>query len=167
MRSCFLLGLCALLGDLCVDDPATRRIRAVRRQGNVDCVQSPLSPDDAPGRKLGFVNPGGLRRAMTGGGDLRQLLLGIAYGSMPGWPGARLARDRQGVPLNTLAIRFAIELPWIWRLAMEKIVLPRDPDSGNVMELDVNGEISVDMAAALPFPRQAWHGPLAFSGRPR
>ena len=41
-------------------------------------------------------------------------------------------RDHKGVPLNIEVIRFSIELRWIWKLAMEKIVLLRDPDTGNV-----------------------------------
>ena len=36
-------------------------------------------------------------------------------------------RDHKGVPLNIEVIRFSIELRWIWKLAMEKIALLRDP----------------------------------------
>ena len=38
-------------------------------------------------------------------------------------------RDHKGVPLNIEVIRFSIELRWIWKLAMEKIVLLRDPET--------------------------------------
>ena len=40
-------------------------------------------------------------------------------------------RDHKGVPLNIEVIRFSIELRWIWKLAMEKIVLLRDPETGD------------------------------------
>jgi intracellular multiplication protein IcmO len=65
-------------------------------------------------------------------------------------------RDHKGVPLNIEVIRFSIELRWIWRLAMEKIVLLRDPDSGNVTELDVNGEIPEDIT----WPLRSYLGEL-------
>jgi intracellular multiplication protein IcmO len=54
-------------------------------------------------------------------------------------------RDHKGVPLNIEVIRFSLELRWIWKLAMEKIVLLRDPATGTVGELDVNGEIPEDI----------------------
>ena len=41
-------------------------------------------------------------------------------------------RDHKGIPLNIEVIRFSIELRWIWKLAMEKIVLLRDPETGDV-----------------------------------
>ena len=37
-------------------------------------------------------------------------------------------RDHKGISLNIEMIRSSIELRWIWKLAMEKIVLLRDPD---------------------------------------
>ena len=36
-------------------------------------------------------------------------------------------RDHKGVPLNIETIRLAIELRWIWKLAMEESVLLRNP----------------------------------------
>ncbi len=47
-------------------------------------------------------------------------------------------RDHKGIPRNIELIRFSIELRWIWKLAMEKIVLLRDPEPANLTELDVN-----------------------------
>ena len=44
-------------------------------------------------------------------------------------------RDHKGVPLNIEVIRFSIELRWIWKLAMEKIVLLRDPRDRRSREL--------------------------------
>ena len=41
-------------------------------------------------------------------------------------------RDHKGIPLNIEVIRFSIELRWIWKLAMERIVLLRDPQTGDL-----------------------------------
>ena len=65
-------------------------------------------------------------------------------------------RDHKGVALNIEAIRFAIELRWIWKLAIEKIVLLRDPETGTVTELDVSGEIPEDIT----WPLRAYLGEL-------
>jgi intracellular multiplication protein IcmO len=54
-------------------------------------------------------------------------------------------RDVKGLPLNIDVIRFSIELRWIWKLAKEKIVLVRDPATGSLTNLDVNGEIPEDI----------------------
>ncbi len=54
-------------------------------------------------------------------------------------------RDRKGVALNIEVIRFSIELRWIWKLAMEKIVLLRDPETGKERQVDVEGEIPEDI----------------------
>ena len=65
-------------------------------------------------------------------------------------------RDHKGVSLNIEVIRFSIELRWIWKLAMEKIVLLRDPETGAVMELDVSGEIPEDIT----WPLRSYLGEL-------
>jgi intracellular multiplication protein IcmO len=54
-------------------------------------------------------------------------------------------RDVKGLPLNIEVIRFSIELRWIWKLAKEKIVLVRDPATGSIANLDVNGQIPEDI----------------------
>lgn len=54
-------------------------------------------------------------------------------------------RDVKGLPLNIEVIRFSIELRWIWKLAKEKIVLVRDPGTGAIANVDVNGEIPEDI----------------------
>jgi intracellular multiplication protein IcmO len=65
-------------------------------------------------------------------------------------------RDHKGISLNIEVIRFSIELRWIWKLAMEKIVLIRDPDAGAVTELDVSGEIPEDIT----WPLRSYLGEL-------
>jgi len=65
-------------------------------------------------------------------------------------------RDHKGVVLNIEVIRFSIELRWIWKLAMEKVVLLRDSDTGTVVELDVNGEIPEDIT----WPLRSYLGEL-------
>ena len=65
-------------------------------------------------------------------------------------------RDQKGVTLNIEAIRFSIELRWIWKLAMEKIALLRDPETGTVTELDVSGEIPEDIT----WPLRSYLGEL-------
>jgi intracellular multiplication protein IcmO len=58
-------------------------------------------------------------------------------------------RDHKGVALNIEVIRFSIELRWIWKLAIEKVALLRDPATETVRGLDVNGEIPEDITALL------------------
>ncbi len=65
-------------------------------------------------------------------------------------------RDYKGVVLNIEVIRFSIELRWIWKLAMEKIVLLRDPETGNVVEIDVKDEIPEDIT----WPLRSYLGEL-------
>lgn len=65
-------------------------------------------------------------------------------------------RDHKGVTLNIEVIRFSIELRWIWKLAMEKVVLLRDSETGTVVELDVNGEIPEDIT----WPLRSYLGEL-------
>jgi intracellular multiplication protein IcmO len=65
-------------------------------------------------------------------------------------------RDRKGVVLNIEVIRFSIELRWIWKLAMEKIVLLRDPETGKVVEIDVKDEIPEDIT----WPLRSYLGEL-------
>jgi intracellular multiplication protein IcmO len=50
-------------------------------------------------------------------------------------------RDHKDVPLNIEVIRFSIELHWIWKLAVEKVALLRDPETGVETELSVRDEI--------------------------
>ena len=54
-------------------------------------------------------------------------------------------RDTRGVELTIEVIRFSIELRWIWKLAMEKIVVVRDPDTGIEREIDVSADIPEDI----------------------
>ncbi|HTW51854.1 MAG TPA: type IV secretion system DNA-binding domain-containing protein [Stellaceae bacterium] len=65
-------------------------------------------------------------------------------------------RDHKGVALNIDVIRFSIELRWIWKLAMEKIVLLRDAETGAVSELDVGAEIPEDIT----WPLKSYLGEL-------
>jgi intracellular multiplication protein IcmO len=65
-------------------------------------------------------------------------------------------RDHKGMSLNIEVIRFSIELRWIWKLAMEKIVLLRDPETGGVTELDVGSEIPEDIT----WPLRSYLGEL-------
>ena len=65
-------------------------------------------------------------------------------------------RDHKGVPLNIEVIRFAIELRWIWKVAMERIALLRDPEAGAISELDLNGKIPEDIV----WPLKSYLGEL-------
>ncbi len=65
-------------------------------------------------------------------------------------------RDHKAISLNIEGIRFSIELRWIWKLAMEKIVLVRDSDTGAVTELDVSGDIPEDIT----WPLRSYLGEL-------
>ena len=65
-------------------------------------------------------------------------------------------RDHKGVPLNIDVIRFSIELRWIWKLAMQKIYVLRNADTGKETEIDVNGEIPEEII----WPLKAYLGEL-------
>ena len=65
-------------------------------------------------------------------------------------------RDHKGVVLNIEVIRFSIELRWIWKLAMEKVALLRDTDTGLLTELDLDGEIPEDIT----WPLRSYLGEL-------
>jgi intracellular multiplication protein IcmO len=65
-------------------------------------------------------------------------------------------RDHKGVPLNIDVIRFSIELRWIWKLAMQKIYVLRDAETGRETEIDVNGEIPEEII----WPLKAYLGEL-------
>jgi intracellular multiplication protein IcmO len=54
-------------------------------------------------------------------------------------------RDYKGVPLNVDVVRSSIELRWMFKLALQQIVLLRDPTTGNLQELDVEGAIPDDL----------------------
>jgi intracellular multiplication protein IcmO len=65
-------------------------------------------------------------------------------------------RDHKGMALDIDVIRFSIELRWIWKLAIEKMVLLRDPETGAVTELDVGAEIPEDIT----WPLKSYLGEL-------
>ena len=65
-------------------------------------------------------------------------------------------RDHKGVVLNIDVIRFSMELRWIWKLAMEKIVVLRDPETGAVHEVSVEDEIPEDIT----WPLRSYLGEL-------
>ena len=65
-------------------------------------------------------------------------------------------RDNKCVLLNIETIRFSIELRWIWKLAMQKIALLRDPLTGKETQLDVSGEIPEDIT----WPLRSYLGEL-------
>lgn len=65
-------------------------------------------------------------------------------------------RDFKGVELTIEVIRFSIELRWIWRLAMEKMVILRDPDTGIETELDVSADVPEDIT----WPLRSYLGEL-------
>jgi intracellular multiplication protein IcmO len=65
-------------------------------------------------------------------------------------------RDVRGIPLNIEVIRYSIELRWIWKLAMEKIALLRDRESGVIRELDV----SADIPEEIVWPLKSYLGEL-------
>lgn len=46
-------------------------------------------------------------------------------------------------------MRFATDLRWITKAALEGIVLPRDPASGDVTEMDVRGELPDQVVSPL------------------
>jgi intracellular multiplication protein IcmO len=65
-------------------------------------------------------------------------------------------RDARGIPLNIEVIRYSIELRWIWKLAMEKIALLRDRETGLIRELDV----SADIPEGIVWPLKSYLGEL-------
>ena len=65
-------------------------------------------------------------------------------------------RDTKGVELTIEVIRFSIELRWIWKLAMEKIAVLRDPDTGIERELDVSADVPEDIT----WPLRSYLGEL-------
>ncbi|MCB8877453.1 type IV secretory system conjugative DNA transfer family protein [Acidisoma silvae] len=65
-------------------------------------------------------------------------------------------RDTRGIPLNIEVIRFSIELRWIWKLAIEKVALLRDRETGNIRELDV----SADIPEEIVWPLKSYLGEL-------
>ncbi len=65
-------------------------------------------------------------------------------------------RDTRGIELTIEVIRFSIELRWIWKLAMEKVVILRDPDTG--IEREVN--VSADVPEDITWPLRSYLGEL-------
>ena len=63
-------------------------------------------------------------------------------------------RDEKNVTLTTEVVRFSLELRCIWKLAIEKIVLLRDRDTGAVTEIDV----SDDIPDAVTWPLRSYLG---------
>lgn len=58
-------------------------------------------------------------------------------------------RDHKGVVLNIDLIRQSIELPWIWKVAMDRIVPLRDPRTGKETLLRVEDEIPEEITSPL------------------
>ena len=58
-------------------------------------------------------------------------------------------RDHKSVVLNIDLIRHSIELPWIWRVAMDKTVPLRDPRTGQETLLDLKDEIPEEITSPL------------------
>ena len=54
-------------------------------------------------------------------------------------------RDHKGVPLNINTMQDSTDLRSIWKLAMEKIALLRDPIDGTETQIDVSGGIPEDI----------------------
>jgi len=54
-------------------------------------------------------------------------------------------RDHKGVPLNINTMQVSTDLRSIWKLAMEKIALLRDPIDGTETQIDVSGGIPEDL----------------------
>ena len=65
-------------------------------------------------------------------------------------------RDNKGLHLNIEVIRFSIELSWIWKLAMKKVVRLRDTETGVVTEIDV----SEDIPETITWPLRSYLGEL-------
>ncbi|MEA2767392.1 MAG: intracellular multiplication protein IcmO [Acetobacteraceae bacterium] len=65
-------------------------------------------------------------------------------------------RDNKGITLNIDVIRFSIELRWIWKLAMTRVCIIRDPDTGIETDIPVGNEIPEDIL----WPLKAYLGEL-------
>ena len=65
-------------------------------------------------------------------------------------------RDHKGIPLNIEVIRFSVELRWIWKLAMQKKALVRNPETGVEREIDLDGEIPEEIT----WPLRSYLGEL-------
>ena len=65
-------------------------------------------------------------------------------------------RDHKGIPLNIEVIRFSVELRWIWKLAMQKKALIRNPDTGVEREIYLDGEIPEEIT----WPLRSYLGEL-------
>ncbi|WP_158803511.1 type IV secretory system conjugative DNA transfer family protein [Acidisoma sp. L85] len=64
-------------------------------------------------------------------------------------------RDHRGISINIEKIRFALELPWIWTLAKNRIFLVRDPKTGTIIEMPVP-----EMPLDIVYPLLAYLGEL-------
>jgi intracellular multiplication protein IcmO len=64
-------------------------------------------------------------------------------------------RDHKSVTINIEKIRFALELPWIWTLAKNRIFLVRDPKTGTITEMPVP-----EMPLDIVYPLLAYLGEL-------
>ncbi len=87
-------------------------------------------------------------------------------------------RDNKGIPLNIERIRYSIELRWIWKVAIERIVRLRDPKTGDETEIKLSNEIPEDIIyplraylgelpgydMTLPYDKQKDNGPSAQHG---
>ena len=71
-------------------------------------------------------------------------------------PALTYLRDVRGVELTIEVIRFSIELRWIWKFAMDKIAILRDPDTGVEREIDVSADVPEDIT----WPMRAYLGEL-------
>ena len=58
-------------------------------------------------------------------------------------------RDHKGVVLKIDLIRQSVELPWIWKVAMDRIVPLRDPPTGKETLLRVEDEIPEEITSPL------------------
>ena len=65
-------------------------------------------------------------------------------------------RDTRGIELTIEVIRFSIELRWIWKLAMEKVVILRDAETGLEREIDVSADVPEDIT----WPLRSYLGEL-------
>ena len=65
-------------------------------------------------------------------------------------------RDHKGIPLNIEVIRFSVELRWIWQLAMQKVALVRNPDTGVERKILLDGEIPEEIT----WPLRSYLGEL-------
>ncbi len=58
-------------------------------------------------------------------------------------------RDHKAISLNVEVIRDAIPLNWIWKMAMEKIAVIRNTETGETTDIDVGGEIPEEIISPL------------------